>query len=77
MIIVAAFVVFLFVNILVGWVHFKYFRKCPYCHERMHYQYKKTDKNRKVECYVFHCTHCGAFENVTPVEMIEEEYGTK
>ena len=71
------FVVILFITILAGWVRFKYFRKCPYCHKRMHYQYKRIDKDGDIECYVFHCPHCGAFENVTPIEMLREEHDTK
>ena len=66
-------VAILFIAILAGWVRFKYFRKCPYCHKRMHYQYKRIDKDGDIECYVFHCPHCGAFENVTPIEMLREE----
>ena len=76
-IILAVFVAILFITILAGWVRFKYFRKCPYCHKRMHYQYKRIDKDGDIECYVFHCPYCGAFENVTPIEMLREEYDTK
>jgi hypothetical protein len=71
------FVAILFITILAGWVRFKYFRKCPYCHKRMHYQYKRIDKDGDTECYVFHCPHCGAFENVTSIEMLREKYDTK
>ena len=76
-IILAIIVIAVFLDILTGWIHFKYFRKCPYCNHRMKYQYKRLDKDGDIECYVFHCFHCGAFENVTPLEMIREEYDTK
>jgi hypothetical protein len=77
MTVLAVFAAILFINILAGWVHFKYFRKCPYCYERMHYQYRRLDKDGDTEYYVFHCPHCGAFENVPPIEMLIEEYDTK
>ena len=76
-IILAVFVAILFITILAGWVRFKYFRKCPYCHKRMHYQYKRIDKDGDIECYVFHCPHCGTFENVTSIEMLREKYDTE
>ena len=76
-IILAIIVIAVFLDILTGWIHFKYFRKCPYCNHRMKYQYKRLDKDGDIECYVFHCSHCGAFENVTPLEMIREEYDTE
>ena len=76
-IILSTIVIIVFLNILIGWIHFKYFRKCPYCNHRMKYQYKRLDKDGDIECYVFRCPHCGAFENVTPIEMIREEYDTK
>lgn len=70
-------VVFLFINIVAGWLHFKYFRKCPRCHNKMEYQYKIVDKDGSTDGYVFYCPYCRTFEKVTTVEMIREEYGTK
>ena len=62
-----------FIDIIAGWIKFKYYRKCPYCEHNMTYQYRRVDTDGDTECYVFHCPCCGAFENVTPIEMLREK----
>ena len=72
LLILTVFVVFIFINIAASILLAYYNRKCPYCGKRMKLQYTRRDKNGDIECYVFHCPHCGAFENVTPIEMVRE-----
>jgi hypothetical protein len=75
--IVIGIIIFIVLNVVLGIVLTFHFRKCPYCGKRMSYQYKRTEPDGSVKEYVFHCNHCGAFENVTPIEMLREEHDTK
>ena len=51
-------------------MHYSNCYRCGYFREE-----KRSDGS--VKEYVFHCNHCGAFENVTPIEMLREEHDTK
>ena len=72
LLILAIFVLFVFLNIALSMFLAFHNRKCPYCGKRMKLQYTRRDEDGDIECYVFHCPHCGAFENVPPIEMVRE-----
>ena len=71
-IIVVGFLLFIVLNIVIGMFLIYFNRKCPYCGKRMKYQYKRMNLDGSVDAYIFHCPHCGAFENVAPPEMVKE-----
>lgn len=71
-VVLACVFLFIVVNIAMGLLLAFYNRKCPYCGKRTKYQYKRTNESGSVEEFVFHCPHCGAFENVKPSELMGE-----
>lgn len=71
-VVLACVLIFIVANIAMGLLFAFYNRKCSYCGKRTKYQYKRTNVRGGVEEFVFHCPHCGAFENVKPDELMEE-----
>lgn len=67
-------VMLMFLNIFIGIALAFYNRKCPYCGKRMKHMRDNYDQRGHVEEYNFHCPHCGAWEKVTPMEMIREQH---
>jgi predicted RNA-binding Zn-ribbon protein involved in translation (DUF1610 family) len=45
-------------------------RKCPYCGKTMHYKGLRYDNDHEEnDRYIFHCPHCGAWEEVKVNEV--------
>ena len=74
LLILAGFVLMLFLNIVISIALAFYNRKCPYCGKRMKHMKDTRDAKGHVEEYNFNCPHCGAWEKVTPMEMIREQH---
>ena len=68
-IILAGFILVVFVDIFCAF----HVRKCPYCGKKMKFVYEKKDNQGNFQCWVFHCPHCGAYEDVTPEQLNEEK----
>ena len=68
----ALVVIAIFILVVVGlkctfWFNY---RTCKYCHYTMKYRGLKEDNNNGH--YLFHCEHCGAWEEVPKEEFIRE-----
>jgi hypothetical protein len=69
-VLLAVFVLIIFLSLVIGFkllVWFSY-RVCKHCHHTMDYKGLREDENNGH--YLFHCEHCGAWEEVPKEEFI-------